>query len=219
MKVVLRILFGCIFAAIAMQANALLITASSCPTDTGSGGTYYTDTGGTSWTCWTSNGGYQEPLGSSGNTKDIKNPNAADVHSITGVMVDEYYKNDVDDGETGSGGWVNHYETIYTNTATDPGNATISHTGGSALNCLECFVLVKDGNNNPVWYLFDIGYWNGTDPIELQGFWVGSGAISHVSLFGAPGQIPEPTPLALIVISLFGFVASSRLRSWLRDRG
>ena len=204
MKMGLKILLGFGIAVIAMQANALSITASSCPADAGSGGTYYTDSDGTDWMCWTAEGLYQEPIGNSGKTRDIVNPDAADVFAITGVEVELYYKNDVDTGETATtGGFERHYDTEFTPT-TDPMQAIISHIGGSSIACPECFVLVKDGNTSPTWYLFDIGYWNGTDPLELLNFWPGNGSISHVSIFGAPGQIPEPAPLALLAIALVG---------------
>ena len=204
MKMKLNIILGCAFCIISMQANALQITASSCPTDTGSSSTYYTDSGGTSWVCCTSEGGYLEPLGNSGNSKVIKNPDADNVYSITGILVDLYYKNEVDSGETGSGGWANHYDVSYANTYNNPEDAVISWTGGSALSCPECFILVKDGSTTPGWYLFDIGYWDGMDSIELMDFWVGNGAISHVSLFAARGQVPEPSPLALMAIAMLG---------------
>jgi len=58
-------------------------------------------------------------------------------------------------------------------------------------------LVVKDGNNEPYWYIFDLrqlnlsGFdpfysWNGTDTIMLDGFWDGSapGAISHVEIVG-----------------------------------
>ena len=130
------------------------------------------------------------------------NPDAADVSSIVGVTVEEYYKQNVGGGEEGS--FAGSYSTTFDNTPTDPQDATITYVPGTtALTCPECFLLIKDGNQDPIWYIFDIGdTWNGTDTITLTGFWPNQGAISHVSLLGAPGQVPEPGPLALLAIGL-----------------
>ena len=122
------------------------------------------------------------------------------IESTYGVT--EYYKQNVGGPEEGS--FSGSYDTTFANTATDPSDATITYTGGTAISCPECYLLVKDGNQTPAWFLFDIGTWNGTDTINLTGFWTGSGAISHVSIYGAPGQVPEPAPLALLAAGLMG---------------
>lgn len=101
---------------------------------------------------------------------------------------------------------------------------TISYIGGAFVGPVA-YLLVKDGNNEPAWYLFnltDIFGWNGQDTLELSGFWPGQGAISHVTLYGTEGEgedgggggsggtIPEPATLVLFGAALA--VAGARLR-------
>jgi hypothetical protein len=45
--------------------------------------------------------------------------------------------------------------------------------------------LVKGGEQDPSWYLFDISSWDGMATISLSGFWPGKGSISHISIFNA----------------------------------
>ena len=134
------------------------------------------------------------------------NPDASDISSITGVTVDLYYKNDHPSAEEGP--FASSYDTTYTNSPSDPEDALIGYTGGSSISCPECFLLVKDGNQDPIWYIFDIGTWNGTDDIVLNGFWPAQGAISHVSIYGS--AVPVPAAVWLFGSGLLGLIGIAR---------
>ena len=125
-------------------------------------------------------------------------------------------------------GWANDTPTILSTIKTIPGwdpaweevfkaeyekvndqpvnNVTINFTGGADR------LLVKDGANNPAWYLFDISSWNGTDPIELENFWADrTGEISFVALFNGT-KVPEPGMVILLGIGLLGLAFYNRKR-------
>lgn len=122
----------------------------------------------------------------------------ADFESLLGKSLGtEYFKQDLGGGETGG------FADSYTASLTDSGG-TIVYDGGDAISCPECYLLVKDGNSDPQAYLFDLGSWDGMETITLSGFWPGAGAVSHVSIYGTPGQVPEPGPLALLAVGLMG---------------
>jgi hypothetical protein len=91
------------------------------------------------------------------------------------------YKQDVGGPETGS--LAGSYETTFYNTALDPKDALIDYVGGPIV-AGTAWLLVKDGNNSPAWYLFNLTTlgWNGTDDLNINNFWPGNGAI------GFPGN-------------------------------
>jgi hypothetical protein len=119
------------------------------------------------------------------------------------------YKSDA--GGADGGTYANAYNTTYSNTPTDPSDALINWGGSFYMDCSVCYLLVKDGNQNPAQYLFDISSWNGTDDIELKGFWPANGAISNVQILGTATRVPEPSTIALVA---FGFAALSLRRRW-----
>lgn len=157
-----------------------------------------------------------------------KNPKAEDIPGITGFAgtVIELYKQDVGGSESGAA--APYYTTTFSNTPSDPSDSDIVWNGPLAM--LAKFMLVKNGNHDPVWYVFDLSSaglnWNGTDKIELRGFWPAGGAISHVSFFNPsnslfqpppppPSTIPEPGSMAIwgLLASLslgFSFMRRSR---------
>ena len=124
------------------------------------------------------------------------------------------YKSNVS-GTTGLGAdqgpYASSYQALFANTATDPSDAVINYVYGSdAIGCGVCYLLVKDGNNNPAQYLFDISGWNGLEEIRLAGFWPSQGAISNVAIYsGTP--VPEPGTLLLLSMGATGLIAR-RLR-------
>ena len=142
------------------------------------------------------------------------NPNAADIATIVGSeTLFELYKQDV--GGPESGPFAPSYVTEFSNTPTDPEDATITYVMGMpVISGDPIYLLVKDGNHDPIWYIFNLGLtglpWNGTDTIYLQGFWPENGAISHVSIYGPSTSVPEPTTLLLLGLGLVGVAGIRR---------
>ena len=139
---------------------------------------------------------------------DPNNPNASDVSDIVGVPgLLSLYKDDAGGSENGS--FADNYTTTY-DYEPDPEDATITWDGGDSISCPECFLVVKDGSHDPIWYIFDIGNWDGMMDIELTGFWPDQGAISHVEIVG--GVIPVPAAVWLFGSGLLGLVGVARRR-------
>lgn len=126
---------------------------------------------------------------------------------------DEAYKSDEDGDAFGddSGPFADDYTTEFTNTVGDPADAKISWNGGDVLDGAD-WLLVKDGNNTPIWYLFDISDWDGMMDIVLTDFWPRAGAISHVSIFGGDRTVPEPAAITLLGLGLIGMGLARRKR-------
>ena len=132
-----------------------------------------------------------------------------------GTGLPELYKSDYLEGfaiGSDSGPLADSYTTSFFPREEDPTSATITYQGGDIVGP-KAFLLVKDGNARPIWYLFRLTAlgWDGMDALELSGFWEGRrGAISNVSLYGSSTQVPEPATLLLFGLGLVGLAGAGR---------
>lgn len=135
------------------------------------------------------------------------NLHASDVESITGdTGLTELYKDNVGGVEEGLANFMASYDTTYYNTPLDPMDADITWVGGDVMADAS-WLVVKDGNQEPIWYIFDISSWDGMETIELRNFWPNQGAISHVAIYGGTASVPAPGAAILLGLGLIGLVS------------
>ena len=151
---------------------------------------------------------------------------ADDVEYYTGYagQLAQVYKQDDNSGGfvADVGAAAPFYSTTIT-PAGDPSKAVITWGGSSIIVCPTCYLVVKDGHNNPNQYIFNISGWDGQETLNLSGFWAGTnGSISHVAIFndlntegggGTVASIPEPETYAMLLagLGLVGFAARRKL--------
>ena len=124
----------------------------------------------------------------------------------------ELYKNEIGPEE---GPLEASYQTSFSNGNSD---ALIEYVGGEFVGPIA-YLLVKDGNAEPNWFLFNLTSlfgWNGTDDLVLSGFFPGTGhdldkgSISHVTLYGGSTPVPEPGTMMLLGSGLVGLAGWGR---------
>ena len=131
--------------------------------------------------------------------------------------IELYYKNNSNGTNGGAediATFRDNYATLWDSPTDEPSGGTVSHTGGAAIQCPDCYLIVKDGSQgDPAQYIFNLALWNGTEDIVLSGFWDGAGvqgAISNLAIWGDVSPIPVPAAFWLFGSALIGFVGMSR---------
>lgn len=184
-----------LFAGYGASAQAALVDIELSPADCNVG-----------VNCWTSN--------------DPSNPSTSDIETLVGTSstLISLYKQDVG-AASDSGTFAGSYETTFSNTSTDPEDALIELVSGQdPIVCGECYLLVKDGNQTPSLYVFDLSAIDDMiESITLTDFWAaigedkGQGAISHVEIMGPRiSEVPVPAAVWLFGTALLGFAGMAR---------
>lgn len=143
-----------------------------------------------------------------------------DTLGLGDVDLDLYYKANFDADNPGTAieadtPFAGTYTTTwFLNSEGESNGADIVYDGLlEAIACPSCYAAVKDGNNEPAYYFFDISSWNGTETLEFRNFWQNiNGSISHISLWGNEVDIPVPEPgtLGMLGLGLMGLGLARR---------
>lgn len=128
--------------------------------------------------------------------------------------VTQLYKAEAPNPATEDFSLASSYNTVFIDEfGTGLSGATITYTGGAIVPA-TAYMLVKNGAQTPAWYFINLTNldWNGTETLNLSGFWPGQGEISNVVLMsGEPGRVPDGgTTSVLLGLSLLGLHSASR---------
>jgi hypothetical protein len=129
-------------------------------------------------------------------------------------------------GGSEEGSFAGDYSTAFA----PPTTALITWDGFGAdiINCPTCFLVAKDGNSTPNWFLFNLGSWDGEEEISIGTLFYKTNPngnqivqdFSHVSIWSGVGgggggevEIPEPGVLFLMGAGLLGLGLARRRKS------
>ena len=109
------------------------------------------------------------------------NNSQAEINALITPFIGEtsfLYKGTPNGAEEGL--YRNSYSMSWNLSGLQPESFAVRYDGGYRF--IPTFLLVKDGNASPNWYLYNVMNWNWT--IYGQGFFPNQGGISHVSVWG-----------------------------------
>jgi hypothetical protein len=140
-----------------------------------------------------------------GNENDQNDLNPI-IASIVGNSVEQFKVESVI-----SGPLAGSYNGSFT---ADSGLISWTGTGQDDIIRPDAYLLVKDGNHEPAWYLFNmtaLGWDGSSDDIVLFGFWSETqGSISHLTLYSGSGTtVPDGGSMLVLLggaVTVLGFL-------------